>query len=132
MGLILDTNVFIKVEKSEAKFDFEKWASLGDCYISAITVSELLVGVHLANTPERRAKRIAFVESIINGLPAIPFTSEVARVHAELFALLSQKGRLIGTHDLMIAASAVAHGFAVMTGNISEFERVPGLDVIGI
>lgn len=132
MGLILDTNIFIKVEKTKSQIDFGQWASLGESFISAITVSELLVGVHRANTPARRTKRMAFVEAIISGIPSIPFTAEVARVHADLFAQLSQQGKMIGAHDLIIAATAATHGFSVITGNAAEFERVPGLNIVRI
>lgn len=101
-------------------------------FISAISASELLVGVHRADTPERRAKRAAFVEAILSRIPALPFTIEVARVHSELFAQLVQQGGMIGAHGLIIAATAVTRAFPVMTGNTSEFERVPELTVIGI
>ncbi len=102
-----------------------------DAFISVITVSELLVGVHRATTPQRRAKRAAFVEAILSRIPAISFTSEVERVHAEIFSELSKQGNMIGAHDLLIAATALAHGYPVMMGNTSEFNRVAGLRVIG-
>jgi len=47
MGLVLDTCILIHAERHEA-LDFSPWASHGDAFISAITVSELLVGVHRA------------------------------------------------------------------------------------
>ncbi len=53
----------------------------------------------------------------------------VARVHARLVADLTAAGRLIGPNDVMIAATAVAHGYGLLTLNVREFARVPGLDV---
>ena len=38
-------------------------------------------------------------------------------------------GQTTGAHDLLIAATALAHGYGVMTDNIRDFERVPGLEV---
>ncbi|MBV9818664.1 MAG: hypothetical protein JOZ07_09975 [Solirubrobacterales bacterium] len=54
----------------------------------------------------------------------------MARAHADLWAHLVDRGQLIGAHDLWIAATAIAHGFAVATGNADDLQRVPGLLVI--
>lgn len=130
MGLILDTNVFIRFERNKQTVDFSLWEKYGDVYISAMTVSELLVGVHKANTETRKVKRSAFVEAILSRIPSLDFTSSIARIHSDLYADLSNKGQLIGPHDLIIAATAIAHGYPLLTANISEFERVSGLEVI--
>jgi len=75
-------------------------------------------------------KRSAFVEHLLAGLSAIPVTEQVARVHAGLWAELSNQGRMIGAHDLWIAATAVAHGLGLATRNVEEYGRVPGLRLI--
>lgn len=129
MGLVLDTCILIHAERHGA-LDFSPWASHGDAFISAITVSELLVGVHRADSDARRARRSAFVEAILAQLPALDFTTETARVHAGLFATLSQQGQMIGAHDLIIAATALLHDCVVLTTNAAEFAQVPGLDVL--
>ena len=130
MGLMLDTNVFIHAERSGTPINFSQWDEYGDVYISSITVSELLVGIHYANSEARKARRSAFVESILSKVPALDFNTEVARVHAEIFAILAKQGQMIGAHDLIIAATALAHRCGVLTGNTNEFERVPGLETI--
>ena len=129
MGLVLDTSIIIRAERG-GSLDFSPWVDYGDAFISAITVSELLVGVHRADSDARRARRSAFVETILARLPALDFTAETARVHAGLFAGLSQQGQMIGAHDLIIAATALCHGCAVLTTNAAEFARVPGLEVL--
>jgi predicted nucleic acid-binding protein len=130
MGLMLDTNVFIHAERSGKSIDFSKWVTYGEAYISAITVSELLVGVHYANSDARKIRRSAFVESVLAQIPVLNFDTEAARMHAGLFATLSKQGQMIGAHDLIIAATAIVHNCAVLTENIKEFERVPGLETI--
>ncbi len=130
MGLMLDTNVFIYSERSGESIDFSKWEEYGDVYISAITVSELLVGVHYANSDAKKTRRSAFVESILSKMPVLSFNTKEARVHAGLFATLAKQGQMIGAHDLIIAATAIVHNCAVLTENLSEFERVPGLETI--
>ena len=130
MGLMLDTNVFIHSERSGSPIDFSKWEKYGDVYISVITTSELLIGVHYAKTDAQRARRSAFVESVLAKIPALSFETEEARVHAGLFATLARQGKMIGAHDLIIAATAIVHNCAVLTENTKEFERVPGLETI--
>lgn len=132
MGIIIDTYVFIKVEKKPQKIDFQKWAHYGEFYISAITMSELLVGTHLANTEARHLKRTTFVETIISKIKIIDFTKAESRIHAKLYAHLHKTGNMIGAHDLIIAATALTHNYAVLTSNHSEFVRVPGLTVLNL
>jgi predicted nucleic acid-binding protein len=66
MGLMVDTNVFIIHEKRDKAIDFSSWDSSQKVYISVVVVSELLMGVHRANTEERRQRRSAFVEAVIS------------------------------------------------------------------
>ena len=68
MGVIVDTNVFIYFEKEGKDIDLSPWGHSGRRYSSVVTISELLIGVHRANTEERRRKRFAFVETVISGV----------------------------------------------------------------
>lgn len=132
MGLILDTSVFVEFERKKKPIDFSTWVGYGAAYISVITVSALLLGAHFADNKTRQIKQSAFVESILANIPALGFTSETARIHAELYTHLSKMGKLLGAHDLMIAATAVAHGFALVTCNHKDFENIPGLKVLAV
>jgi len=127
---MLDTCVLIYAEKNAHALNFDKWESFEEVFISVITVSELLMGVQRANTEARKLKRSAFVEAIIKEIPIIDFTPDVSRIHAEIYGSLAQSGQLIGAHDLIIAATAIAHGHALLTANQNEFNRVPGLNVL--
>jgi len=129
MGVVLDTSAIIKVERSAGKLSFSAWADYGDAYISVITCSELLVGVHKANTAERSIKRAAFVEGLLASLPIFEFDLETARVHAKTLAALP-KGVTIGAHDLLIGATAIRYGFPVLTTNVKDFLRIPGLEIL--
>ena len=97
--------------------------------LSVVTVSELLHGVNRADAAHR-IKRGAFVESILQGYVAVPITNRVARVHADVWAELEAAGRMIGPHDLWIAATALTHDLAVATLDARDFARVPGLRVV--
>jgi tRNA(fMet)-specific endonuclease VapC len=130
VGLVLDTNVFVCFERSDEPIDYSRWEEYGAAYISSITVSELLVGVHYADSEQRRIRRSAYVEAIISTISVLDFNTGVARLHSSLFATLAKEGRMIGAHDLIVAATALANGCAVLTDNLHEFERVPGLTVV--
>jgi predicted nucleic acid-binding protein len=130
MGLMVDTNVFILFEKSGKAIDVSSWAPSEQVFVSAVTVSELLIGVHRADTEQRRQRRSLFVEAVISGVGVLDFTAGAARHHAEIYAQLAKKGQLIGAHDLIIAATARFHDLSLLTDNVDEFSRVPGLRVI--
>ena len=130
MGLVIDSGVFVHWERSGREINFSPWAGYGDVAISAITVSELLVGVHRADTEKRRQRRAAFVEAILAQVPVVDFTTDVARVHSQRLATLMRQGQMVGAHDLLIAATALHRQSAVLTTNVDEFARVPDLEVI--
>ncbi len=130
MGLIVDSSVFIESERKRRAVDLSRWRDYGQVFLSVMTTSELLVGVHRANSPERRSRRSAFVDAILSSIPSIPIDGEIARIHARLFADLLVRGQMIGAHDLWIAASALANDHAVLTANVSEFSRISELEVL--
>jgi tRNA(fMet)-specific endonuclease VapC len=129
LAVLIDTGLLIDIERGVSSPPVEALLGEEDRAISVITVSELLHGVYRA-AGATRARRGAFVEHLLAGMHAVPITESVARVHADLWAQLVAQGTPIGPHDLWIAATAVAHGFAVATGNTADFERVPGLQII--
>jgi tRNA(fMet)-specific endonuclease VapC len=129
MGLLIDTDLLIDRERGAGTPEVE--ALLGDeeRAISVITVSELLHGA-LRGRAEQRARRRAFVEHVLAAFDALPVTEPVARMHAEIWARLAERGELIGAHDLWIAATALTHGLGVATRNAVDFGRVAGLRVV--
>jgi predicted nucleic acid-binding protein len=129
VAVLIDTDLLVDLERGVANPDVETAIGGEDRAISVITVSELLHGVHRASGATRTRRR-AFVEHILAGMRAIEITEPVARIHADIWAQLAAQGQLIGAHDLWIAATALAHGMGLATGNTSEFQRVPGLRVI--
>jgi tRNA(fMet)-specific endonuclease VapC len=129
LAVLIDTDLLVAQERDGAAI--ETLAGDEERAISVITVSELLHGVHRARGA-RRARRRAFVEHLLAQLEAVPITEQVARVHAEIWAQLAGRGAVIGSHDLWIAATALAHGFGLATRNDRDFGRVPGLRVLAL
>ncbi len=130
MAQLIDTSVFIELERRGEPLSALEAAIPGQSVaLAAITASELLVGLHRAVTSEHRRRREAFVATVLEQFPVLAFDLRVARIHAPLLAALTATGQRIGANDLLIAATALAHGHDVLTHNLREFGRVPGLIV---
>ena len=129
MALLIDTDVLIDLERASGTPEDVLFLRDEDCAISVITVSELLHGARRATGSWRR-RRLAFVEHLLATLRPVPITEAVARVHADIWSDLAEKGEVIGAHDLWIAATALAHGFGLATRNTAEFGRVAGLRLV--
>ena len=130
MAVLIDSSILIEAERE--RLDLEPHvARHGDeeAFLSVVTASELLHGVHRATMPDVRATRSAFVEGILERFPLLSVDLACARAHAHLWAELRPAGALIGPHDLWLAATCVAHGLTMVTANVREFARVPGLDL---
>ena len=69
-------------------------------------------------------------EELLRHVPTLPFDLEAARIDARLNAQLLGSGQRVGGFDLQIAAVAISHGGSVVTLNLREFSRIPGLTVI--
>ncbi len=130
MGVLIDASILIEYERGRVALDqhLERHQK-EDFFLSVVTASELLHGVYRASRPEIRAKRSAFVEAILERFPLLPVNLLTARSHARLWAELAAAGNMIGPHDLWLAATCIAHELTMVTQNIREFARVPGLVV---
>lgn len=130
MAVLIDSSILIDYERG--RLDIEPYvAARADeaSFISVITASELLHGVHRATRPDQRARRSAFVEGVLERFPLLEIDLATARAHAQVWADLSEAGALIGQNDLWLAAACIAHGLTMVTANVREFGRVPGLAV---
>ena len=72
------------------------------------------------------------LEALLEAIPILPFGLPEARRHAELWADLRRNGTVIGAHDLLIGATALAQGYALATLNRREFAQVRGLRLISL
>ena len=122
---LLDTNIAIYVIKRrpiELRGVFNENA--GRMAISAITLSELL---HGAEKSAKVAQNLAAVEEFASLLEVLPYTAKAAQHYGAIRTSLEKVGRPIGVNDLHIAAHARSEGLTLITNNLGEFERVPGL-----
>jgi tRNA(fMet)-specific endonuclease VapC len=128
LAVLIDTSIFIALERQgESLASLLERLGAESVALAAITASELLHGVHRAESALRRGHRERFVESVLRAVPVLSFTLEIARLHSRLWADLQRRGELIGAHDLIIAATAISHEMAVLTTNQRHFGRIETL-----
>ena len=125
MRYMLDTNICIYVIKRAPAAVLEKFrqheaAGLG---ISAVTAAELAFGVAKSGSRRNRAA----LEAFLSALEIAPFDDEAAWVYGDIRADLEARGVPIGLLDTQIAAHALSLEITLVSNNLREFERVPGL-----
>ena len=128
MGVLIDTNVIIDVERKGIDITpFVRRRTNEEFFLSVISASELLHGVHRARDSGVRARRLAFVEAVLSTFPMINIDLSTARIHAELWSNHAKQGMMIGLHDSWLAATCLTYNLTLITRNTREFERIPGL-----
>ena len=122
---LLDTNIVIYTMKNrpqQVKRRFQQHH--GQMGISIVTLGELVFGVEHSQQVERN---LADIEVLAAKLEVLPFDNKAAYHFGQIRASLYRTGRPIGPYDMMIAGHARAFGLKLVTNNVKEFERVPGL-----
>ena len=128
MKYMLDTNICIYAIKNKPESVLKRLKNnldSGLC-ISAITLAELEHGVEKSANPEKNALALFQFLAI---LKVLPFDDLAAVEYGKICAFLQKKGTSIGTMDMLIAAHARTENFVLVTNNVREFERVPGLQI---
>lgn len=101
-------------------------AHVSQLHLSAIVIAELEHGAAKGGSARQRAR----LNEMIALVPAEPFTPADAAEYGLLRTRLERRGELIGPFDLLIAAQALRLGATIVTHNLREFQRVPGLKVV--
>jgi len=125
---LLDTNLCIRHLNQRSEAITQRLSSLNETAIAVCSVvkAELYYGAMKSRNPQQALlKQRAFVERFIS----LPFDDEAAIHYGRLRAGLDAQGTPIGPNDLMIAAIALAHNLVLVTHNVREFSRVPGLKI---
>ena len=127
MKFMLDTNICIFTVKNKPQIVREAFnLHDGQLCISAVTLMELIYGAEKSATPE---KNLAVIEGFAARLEVLPFDNEAAAHTGMIRSELAKAGTPIGPYDHMIAGHARSRGLIVVTNNVREFERIPGLRV---
>lgn len=120
MLAILDTSILISERPSPVE---------GDIAISVVSIAELQFGVLVAPDDDRRAHRLARLSAILRSFEPLPVDAAVAASYGELAAATQRAGRKASARslDLMIAATAHAHGARLVTANHDDVKHLDGL-----
>lgn len=123
---MLDTNICIYAIKKKPEIVLKHLHDNleNGLAISVITLAELEHGVEKSAKPEKNALALMQFLSILD---ILSFDDRAAVEYGKLCAYLQKRGTPIGTMDMLIAAHAKAEGLTLVTNNMREFERVPGL-----
>jgi tRNA(fMet)-specific endonuclease VapC len=124
---LLDTNIISDVVRNPQGVVAARIAEIGEQHVctSIVVASELRFGAEKSGSA--RLKRQ--LERVLGALDILPLETPVDRHYAEIRLALEKGGQPIGPNDLLIASQARALGLTVITANLAEFARVPGLTV---
>jgi len=128
VGLILDTSFVVAAEREARRggpgptHAFLVARAHETFSITFTVAGELACG--------RSAADFGAWQRLCRPFPVLPWTMEVAWQYGEIYRHLQSAGKLIGSNDMWIAATALVHGMGVVTSNVHEFQRVAGLRVI--
>ncbi len=124
---MLDTNILIYTIKNRPTKVREAFKRHADYLaMSTVTLGELIYG---AEKSAQSVRNLADVEALAARMDVVPFDSQAAIHFGQVRAELAKSGKLIGPYDLMIAGHARSRGLILITNNLREFKRVPGLRV---
>src|SRR5437763_16184988 len=135
MGLILDFDVVIAAERrgdTVAQFIERIMSATGDqdAALSAVGLTELIHGIYRAKTPEIRLRRESYVNELLATLTVYPYTKETAMLAGKLDGEQRSQGIAIPFADLLIGATAIALNYSVLTLNVRDFRRIPGVSIV--
>ncbi len=135
LGLVLDSSAVIAAERSKQpvpEFIGAVFHARGplDLSLSPVTVAELVHGIYRSKTPEAGQRRRQYIEELVSLIPVHPVTNRTAWLVGQIEGQEAAKGNVLPFNDLMIAAAAIEQGYAVLTGNLRHFQKIPGLTVV--
>ena len=122
---LLDSNICIALMKGELEARRQIRAfPVTEIGLPAIVVAELAFGAWKA---EFVGRSLANLDEMLKSFHVVPFDESAAMQYGRIRAELQKAGTPIGPNDYLIAATALAQDATLITRNVREFERIPGL-----
>lgn len=125
---LLDSDICIHLMRGKLPYAYDLMRQ-GDPSmfgVPAIVEAELRTGAQKSDHPQ---KNKLLTERFLAPFVRVPFDSECAMAYAKIRVDLERRGERIGPNNILIAATALARGATLVTGNVREFSRVKGLDL---
>lgn len=124
---LLDTNIVIYVLKRRPVEVLPIFnANASRMAISSITLAELM---HGAEKSSRVSENLQAIDDFCSRLEVLPYGAKAAQHYGAIRTALERLGQTIGVNDLHIAGHARSEGLVLVTNNMSEFARVPALEL---
>ena len=134
LGLIVDSSILIEAERkgqTVTQLLEHIRQTFGEVEIAAcaVSIAELVHGIHRAQSPEMRQRRREFVDELKRHVPVHPITEETAEIIGRISGEQAARGIKLPFTDLAIGASALEQNFGVATLNGRHFDKIPNLVV---
>ena len=135
MGLILDTSILIAGERrgetvKQVLLRVQATHNETEAALSAVSIVELTHGIYRARTDADRERRRAFSEELCRDMIVHPVSLAIAQIAGRIEGEQTAVGNIIAFEDLLIGATALHLGFAVVSLNVKHFQRIPDLNVL--
>ena len=130
---LVDTSVVIDIDRGNAGDRVTTLDDEGRHGISAVTMTELRLGVTKRYDQGTDARRDALkaLDRLCARFELLPVDRPVSVAAADIIAALQQRGEpLNDLHDVYIAATAYTEQLPVLTANVDDFDRIDGIDVV--
>jgi len=128
MKFMLDTCILIHIirERNLNIIRMLRTKMTGEVHVSAVTVAEMEYGAAKSSRPDENRDALY---QFLSPLNILPFDQNAAYEYGLIRSYLERKGMIIGSLDMMIVAHARSIPATIVSDNVREFERVPGLTV---
>ncbi len=135
MGLILDSSIIVAAERRKDTANqllrhITLLAGNQEVAISAVGLTEIVHAIYRAPSIPRRLHHEAFVQDLLAFVEVLPLTRSTAWLAGRIDAEQRSVGVTIPSMDLLIGATALEIGYAVVTANIRHFQLIPGLKIV--
>ena len=134
MNFLLDTNVLSELVKREPNNNVVKWmhqTPQGQLHVSVLSLGEIYKGIeHLSQSRARKAQLVTWVEEVLLNWfenRILPVEFSIAKRWGQL---QKQCPRTFPAVNLLLAATALQHGFSVVTRHVQDFHAIPGLTIV--
>lgn len=136
MPYLFDTDAISELLKKAPLAAYVHWVSglrREDQFTSSVVIAELFAGAYLlaadgrTEAADRHLRNLR--ERVIPAVTILPFDLMAAEKYGQIRSALQSQGTPLADLDMQIAATALAHNLILVTGNLTHFERVPGLNI---
>ena len=129
MNYLLDTSACVAIlrrKPDSVRIEAKKAIGQGSTLlVSSVVLHELWYGVFKGSRVQENVWQLqAF---LARGVEVLHFDEEDARLSGKIRADLEARGTRIGAYDTLIGGQCLRHGLTLVTNNVSEFSRIPGL-----